>query len=141
MTACLVWPACLPARLTCLLAFLMSTQAWVRLRANAWRLHWLPPSAAVSVCLTAPPPARHPAGTGLNAGAHNLAMLVIGRILLGFGIGSANSAVPLYLSETAPYKYRGALNMMFQLAVTCGILAAQLINYGKCRCLCLRRAW
>lgn len=36
-------------------------------------------------------------GTGLNAGAHNLAMLVVGRILLGFGIGSANTAVPLYL--------------------------------------------
>ncbi|MCX3072607.1 sugar porter family MFS transporter, partial [Providencia stuartii] len=69
-------------------------------------------------------------GTGLNAGAHNLAMLVVGRIFLGFGIGAANTAVPLYLSEAAPHKYRGGLNMMFQLAVTIGILAAQLINYG-----------
>jgi hypothetical protein len=39
--------------------------------------------------------------------------------------------VPLYLSETAPPKYRGALNMMFQLAVTIGIIAAQLVNYGE----------
>jgi MFS family permease len=31
------------------------------------------------------------AGTGLNAGAVNLAMLVVGRILLGFGIGAANT--------------------------------------------------
>jgi MFS family permease len=30
----------------------------------------------------------------------------------------------------APYKYRGALNQLFQLATTLGILAAQLINYG-----------
>jgi sugar porter (SP) family MFS transporter len=70
------------------------------------------------------------AGTGLNAGAVNLAMLVVGRILLGFGIGAANTSVPLYLSEAAPHKHRGGLNMLFQLAVTIGILAAQLINYG-----------
>ena len=69
-------------------------------------------------------------GTGLNAGATNLAMLVIGRLLLGFGIGAANTAVPLYLSEATPHKHRGALNMLFQLAVTIGILVAQLINYG-----------
>jgi MFS family permease len=29
----------------------------------------------------------------------------------------------------APYKYRGALNMFFQLTITAGILAANLINY------------
>ena len=30
----------------------------------------------------------------------------------------------------APYKFRGALNQLFQLATTIGILVAQLINYG-----------
>lgn len=29
----------------------------------------------------------------------------------------------------APYKYRGALNIMFQLSITVGILIAQLLNY------------
>jgi MFS family permease len=29
----------------------------------------------------------------------------------------------------APYKYRGALNMMFQLAITIGILVANILNY------------
>jgi MFS transporter, SP family, sugar:H+ symporter len=38
--------------------------------------------------------------------------------------------VPLYLSEMAPFNLRGALNIMFQLATTIGIVAAQLINYG-----------
>lgn len=69
-------------------------------------------------------------GSGLNAGAQALWMLVLGRVCLGFGVGMANQVVPLYLSEMAPFKYRGGLNMLFQLAVTIGILAAQLINYG-----------
>jgi hypothetical protein len=30
----------------------------------------------------------------------------------------------------APYNLRGALNILFQLAVTIGIFVAQLINYG-----------
>ncbi|KAL4420826.1 hypothetical protein ABPG75_010482 [Micractinium tetrahymenae] len=70
------------------------------------------------------------AGAGLNAGAVNTGMLIVGRILLGFGIGSANSVVPLYLSEAAPYKWRGAMTMLFQLTMTIGIFAASLINYG-----------
>ena len=36
----------------------------------------------------------------------------------------------MYLSEMAPPKLRGALNFMFQLATTSGILIAQLVNYG-----------
>ncbi|KAG0583677.1 hypothetical protein KC19_3G154100 [Ceratodon purpureus] len=69
-------------------------------------------------------------GSILNAAATNLAMLIIGRILLGVGVGFANQAVPLYLSEMAPSKYRGAFNIMFQMATTIGILIANLINYG-----------
>ena len=38
-------------------------------------------------------------------------------------------SVPIYMSEVAPYNYRGALNMMFQLAITIGIFAANLLNY------------
>ena len=36
----------------------------------------------------------------------------------------------LYNSEVAPPHYRGAMNILFQQAVTIGILIAQLINYG-----------
>ncbi|KAK6158117.1 hypothetical protein DH2020_005431 [Rehmannia glutinosa] len=70
------------------------------------------------------------AGAIINGCAHNVAMLIAGRILLGCGIGFANQSAPVYLSEMAPYKYRGALNMCFQLFITIGILAANLINYG-----------
>ncbi|GAB4856921.1 hypothetical protein Ancab_014839 [Ancistrocladus abbreviatus] len=69
------------------------------------------------------------AGAIVNAAAHNVAMLIIGRILLGFGIGFANQSVPLFLSEMAPYKHRGSLNMMFQLTITIGILIANILNY------------
>ncbi|KDD75412.1 sugar transporter, partial [Helicosporidium sp. ATCC 50920] len=69
-------------------------------------------------------------GAGLQSGAVNLAMLFVGRAFLGFGIGAANSVVPLYISEVAPFNFRGGLNMLFQLATTFGILIAGLVNYG-----------
>ncbi|KAK8468938.1 hypothetical protein PHAVU_006G160700 [Phaseolus vulgaris] len=68
-------------------------------------------------------------GAGLNAFAEHVWMLIVGRMLLGFGIGCANQSVPIYVSEVAPYKYRGALNMMFQLAITIGIFVANVLNY------------
>ncbi|KAK2995751.1 hypothetical protein RJ640_007519 [Escallonia rubra] len=38
--------------------------------------------------------------------------------------------VPLYLSEMAPYKHRGKLNICFQLSITIGIMLANVVNYG-----------
>ncbi|PKA47917.1 Sugar carrier protein C [Apostasia shenzhenica] len=72
-------------------------------------------------------------GAALNGAAGNVAMLIIGRILLGIGVGFANQSVPLYLSEMAPAKLRGMLNIGFQLMITIGILAANLINYGAAK--------
>ncbi|XP_020599268.1 sugar transport protein 1-like [Phalaenopsis equestris] len=68
-------------------------------------------------------------GAALNGAANNVAMLIFGRIFLGVGIGFANQSVPLYLSEIAPAKLRGMFNIGFQLMITLGILAANLINY------------
>ncbi|CAN1280279.1 Sugar transport protein 13 [Linum perenne] len=59
------------------------------------------------------------AGVVLNAAAQDLAMLIVGRILLGCGVGFANQAVPLFLSEIAPTRIR--------------ILFANLINYGTAK--------
>ncbi|KAL3651041.1 Sugar transport protein 10 [Castilleja foliolosa] len=69
-------------------------------------------------------------GAVLNGAAVNVEMLIIGRILLGVGIGYANQSVPVYLSEMAPPKLRGALNIGFQMAITIGIFGANLVNYG-----------
>ncbi|KAK8681056.1 hypothetical protein V6N13_053463 [Hibiscus sabdariffa] len=68
-------------------------------------------------------------GVILTAGGVNLGMLILGRIFLGFGVGFANQAVPLFLSEIAPTRIRGALNISFQLFITIGILIANLVNY------------
>jgi len=38
---------------------------------------------------------------------------------------------PVYISETANPSSRGALNIMFQLCTTIGILIASGINYGE----------
>lgn len=61
--------------------------------------------------------------------AQNVAMLIAGRILLGIGVGFANQSIPLYLSEMAPPHIRGPLSIAFQLAITTGILIANLLNY------------
>ncbi|XP_031374148.1 sugar transport protein 10-like [Punica granatum] len=69
-------------------------------------------------------------GAILNGIAMNIIVLIIGRILLGVGVGFANQSVPVYLSEMAPAKVRGALNIGFQVAITIGILVANFVNYG-----------
>ncbi|XP_076889817.1 sugar transport protein 14-like [Bidens hawaiensis] len=67
-------------------------------------------------------------GAVINAGAQNIAMLIIGRCLLGVGIGFGNQAVPLYLSEMAPAKIRGTVNQLFQLTTCLGIFIANFVN-------------
>ncbi|TQD99025.1 hypothetical protein C1H46_015392 [Malus baccata] len=71
------------------------------------------------------------ASSALNGAAMNIYMLILGHLLLGVGIGFGNQAVPLYLSEMAPPKYRGAINNGFQFSVGIGVLSANLINYGS----------
>ncbi|KAF5444172.1 hypothetical protein F2P56_036669 [Juglans regia] len=67
-------------------------------------------------------------GTVLNAVAMDVKMLIFGRLLLGVGIGFTNQAAPIYLSEMAPPKWRGALNTAFQLFIGAGVVLASLIN-------------
>ncbi|XP_008223840.1 PREDICTED: sugar transport protein 10-like [Prunus mume] len=72
-------------------------------------------------------------GSVLNGVANNIVLLIIGRLLLGIGVGFANQSVPVYLAEMAPTKIRGALNMGFQMAITIGILVAGLVNFGTAK--------
>ncbi|KAI4332799.1 hypothetical protein L6164_017679 [Bauhinia variegata] len=57
------------------------------------------------------------AGTALGGAAFNVYMLILGRLFLGVGVGFANQSVPLYLSEMAPSRLRGAINNGFQLSI------------------------
>ncbi|KAK7410530.1 hypothetical protein VNO78_01373 [Psophocarpus tetragonolobus] len=72
-------------------------------------------------------------GGALNGGAENIAMLIFGRILLGIGVGFTNQAAPLYLSEIAPTKWRGAFNTGFQFFLSLGVVVAGCINFGTAK--------
>lgn len=55
--------------------------------------------------------------------------LVWYRILGGMGIGMISIVSPMYISEVAIAKYRGALVALYQLAITIGFLGAYLMNF------------
>lgn len=68
-------------------------------------------------------------GSVLNCTAVNVAMLVIGRVLLGFAVGFTNQSAPVYLAEIAPTRCRGAFTSIFHLFLNVGMFAADLVNY------------
>ncbi|GAV75707.1 Sugar_tr domain-containing protein [Cephalotus follicularis] len=70
------------------------------------------------------------AGAALGGAASKLYMLIFGRVLLGVGIGFAHQSVPLYLSEMAPPRHRGAITNGFHLSLGIGFISANLINFG-----------
>ncbi|KAH7854569.1 hypothetical protein Vadar_015469 [Vaccinium darrowii] len=74
--------------------------------------------------------ATHLVGALVAGAAPNIYLLMVGRVLLGVGLGFTNQAVPLYLSEMAPTRYRGAFSNGFQLCVNIGALSANLVSYG-----------
>jgi sugar porter (SP) family MFS transporter len=56
--------------------------------------------------------------------------LLLARVIIGLAVGSASMTVPLYIGEVAPPRLRGALVSLNQLAITSGILASYLVDYG-----------
>ena len=70
------------------------------------------------------------AGAILCAIAQSATALIIGRIIVGLGIGLSSGTVPVYISEVSPAKARGWQVSLFQLAVTVGILLAYVVDYA-----------
>src|SRR5919112_172738 len=60
--------------------------------------------------------------------APNVALLVVGRIVLGFAVGVASVVVPLYLAEMAPASQRGRIVTVNQLMLVIGLFLAFVIN-------------
>lgn len=46
--------------------------------------------------------------------------IVLGRIIVGLGIGLASACIPLYLSELSPAKYRGRIVASLVVLITGG---------------------
>ena len=67
-------------------------------------------------------------GAALESLAPNTTILVIGRLTVGFGVGVASVAAPLYASEQAPAHLRGRFVSTYQLAITIGIFIAYLVD-------------
>lgn len=68
-------------------------------------------------------------GSLASAFSVNVTMLIISRIILGLAVGGASVLVPVYLSEMAPTKIRGALGTLNNLMIVVGVLVAYLVNY------------
>jgi sugar porter (SP) family MFS transporter len=62
-------------------------------------------------------------GTAVSVGPWDLGLWRFG---LGLAVGAATMVAPLYVAETAPMKWRGALVSAIQLAITTGILVSYL---------------
>ena len=62
--------------------------------------------------------------------APNVYVLLLGRLLDGFGVGLAVTLVPLYISETAPTEIRGLLNTLPQFAGSAGMFLSYCMVFG-----------
>jgi len=68
-------------------------------------------------------------GTVISSCATSVIILMVGRVLVGFGIGVASYIIPLYISELSPARYRGGFVALNTIAVTGGIFISYLVGY------------
>lgn len=68
-------------------------------------------------------------GTTIIILALKVHTIIIGRLLIGLGVGLSAMIVPMYLSEVSPPRIRGAVVFLFQLAITVGLMSAFIVNY------------
>lgn len=67
--------------------------------------------------------------------APTIPVLMVGRLLVGFGVGIASLVVPVYLSEVSPQEVRGAVVATDIMIITVGQVIAASIS------LILGRNW
>jgi sugar porter (SP) family MFS transporter len=72
-------------------------------------------------------------GAAIQTGAkgkHGVAMMVVGRIICGFGLAVVSTSVPLYQSEVAPAKHRGRYVVINHIGLVAGLATAFWVGYG-----------
>ncbi|KAF7842882.1 putative inositol transporter 2 [Senna tora] len=67
-------------------------------------------------------------GSIILAAATGPAILLVGRVFVGIGVGMASMASPLYISEASPTRVRGALVSLNGFLITGGQFLSYLIN-------------
>ncbi|KAB8228945.1 uncharacterized protein BDW43DRAFT_322490 [Aspergillus alliaceus] len=65
-------------------------------------------------------------GAVLQGAAYTTVQMAVGRVIVGFGVGSAAMVVPLYIAKVAPAKARGRLIGLNNMSITGG----QVISYA-----------
>ena len=60
------------------------------------------------------------AGTAAMTIAKSYSMLIVGRIIVGLGVGVGMATVPVLVAELAPAKLRGQLTSTFEISICTG---------------------
>ncbi|KAF1793292.1 Major facilitator superfamily domain [Phytophthora cactorum] len=68
------------------------------------------------------------AGAGIMAVAGSFVELLVGRLIVGVGIGCASSTVPLYIAEASPPQTRGRLVSLNSALITGGQFFASVLD-------------
>ncbi|KAK4699064.1 hypothetical protein P7C70_g7201, partial [Phenoliferia sp. Uapishka_3] len=69
-------------------------------------------------------------GAVLLCSSYGLAQFIVGRIVMGFGVGIAAVVCAVYIGELAPYKVRGKLVAIQSVAITGGQCIANGVSAG-----------
>ncbi|ODV91341.1 hypothetical protein CANCADRAFT_26166 [Tortispora caseinolytica NRRL Y-17796] len=69
-------------------------------------------------------------GAAVQTGAHTVWTMIVGRFIMGWGVGLASLIAPLYISELSPSRFRGRLVVLNVLAITSGQVIAYAIGAG-----------
>ncbi|XP_076243760.1 solute carrier family 2, facilitated glucose transporter member 3 isoform X2 [Calliopsis andreniformis] len=57
---------------------------------------------------------------------NSIELLLAGRLVVGLSGGFATCIVPMYMAEIAPLRLRGAVGVLCQLGITCGVFLGQI---------------
>ncbi|KAJ5760857.1 hypothetical protein N7520_008013 [Penicillium odoratum] len=72
-------------------------------------------------------------GATLQAAAQHLSMILVGRILAGWGVGVMSMAVPVYQAELAHPRSRGLIVGLSQQMIGIGYIVSTWVGYGSLR--------
>eukprot|EP00892_Ulva_mutabilis_P011254 jgi/Ulvmu1/8500/UM044_0034.1 len=67
-------------------------------------------------------------GPLVMAVAQNVSILVLGRFIIGLGVGTSAVVVPAYLGEMAPPSIRGAVIIMYEIMLCIGMMSSTLVD-------------
>ena len=67
-------------------------------------------------------------GLAVAALAQSYGVLLVGRVIIGFGVGGVSALIPTYLSEISPAQIRGQVLSLNQLLIVVGLLVSYIVD-------------